>query len=265
MIQKIIDSLSRHFPILKNLNKYIFWLEKFKNLENLEVLDSRYTNLFVNHAGRKASKWAHYLKIYDDEIGDYSKNFYEHNFAARLKFLEIGIDEGGSLEIWRDYLGPNAIIGGVDINPNCAMDDTDFIIRIGSQSDRKFMESVVHDMGGGIDIVLDDGSHIASDQRKTFDILFPLLREGGMYIIEDTHTSYHFLYGGGFRRPGSIVEVAKTMVDGMNLSYFNFPTRKRSRIAHAEILSITFYDSIIVIRKQTRKETGTIISGSKNV
>ena len=104
--------------------------------------------------------------------------------------LEIGVFMGGSLALWRKFLGPDAVIFGIDINPSCIAFDGQFAcVRIGSQDDPQFLRSIVAEMGG-IDVVLDDGSHIASHQRASFDLLFPLLSDGGHYIVEDMHTAY---------------------------------------------------------------------------
>ena len=103
--------------------------------------------------------------------------------------IEIGVFEGGSLDMWQRYLGADASIVGIDINPGCAdRVDPPNVVHIGSQADRAFLEGVVAEFGAP-ELILDDGSHIARHQRASFEILFPLLQDGGLYIIEDTHTS----------------------------------------------------------------------------
>jgi len=79
------------------------------------------------------------------------------------------------------------------------------------------------------------GRHVASHQRLSFDTLFPLLSASGLYVVEDTHTAYFLLYGGGFRRPGTIIEVAKGMVDGLHKWYFRAPVGRRAKLAWTDI------------------------------
>jgi hypothetical protein len=116
---------------------------------------------------------------------------------------------------------------------------------------------------GGVDIVLDDGSHIAKHQRVSLDTLLPLLSEGGIYVVEDTQTAYWASYGGGQRRPGQIVEVAKGMVDGLAKWAYRGPIGKRARFASTDIESITFFDSMIAFRKAKRIDPSCrVIGGS---
>lgn len=151
--------------------------------------------------------------------------------------------------MWRDFFGHQAVIFGIDIDPASAnISGKNLHVRIGSQADKSFLHSVVQEMGG-VDIVLDDGSHRASDQRATFDALFPLVSSGGMYVIEDVHTSYLWSWGGGLRRPGTIVQVAKAMVDGLHKWYFRAPVGARAKMATTQIRCIQFYDSVIAIEK----------------
>jgi hypothetical protein len=119
-------------------------------------------------------------------------------------------------------------------------------VRIGSQADAAFLRSVVNEIGR-LDVVLDDGSHIASHQRASFRALFPLLSDGGLYIIEDTHTSYWPHMEGGFRRRGSAIEFAKTIVDDMHGWYHN---RQGEVVQKDQVASVSFYDSIVVIEKR---------------
>jgi len=212
-----------------------------------------YAELLFAHEGRQLHKWLHYCAIYDDLVGPFAHGFPASGGQRRpVRLLEIGVLHGGSLEVWREYLGAGAVICGIDIDPRCAeASRADLMVRIGSQSDEEFLHSVVAEMGG-IDIVVDDGSHIAALQRKSFDVLFPLLSPGGVYIVEDTHTSYFWSYGGGFRRHGSIVETAKRMVDGLHKWHFRTPIGPRGHLASRDVYSIRFYDSVVAFQKAPR-------------
>ena len=138
-----------------------------------------FTSLFLRHEGRLVHKWLHCGRAYDRMLGEYRTGFPNSGTRRPVRFLEIGVSHGGSLELWREYLGEDAVIFGIDIDPRCAeVGRDDLHVRIGSQADEAFLRSVVKEMGG-VDIVLDDGSHIASHQRTSFDVLFPLLTARG--------------------------------------------------------------------------------------
>lgn len=217
-----------------------------------------YSTLFFEHRGRPCIKWHHYFPIYDQLFGPWRAESRPEP-TRPVRFLEIGVFDGGSLEIWRKFFGPDAVITGIDIDERCAdLSRPDLPIRIGDQSDPTFLANVVEEMGG-VDIILDDGSHRAKDQRASFDCLFPLLDDGGVYVIEDTHTSYWAGHQGGLRRPGTAVQMAKALVDGMHKWYFHAPVGRRASRAKHSIQSITFFDSVIAIHKasQVRPQVST--------
>jgi len=116
--------------------------------------------------------------------------FYESLFEGRrdepLRVLEIGVAEGASLRMWREYF-PNAIIYGIDVRPVEQVPGC-FVLH-GSQSDRKFLRDV-----GGIgffDIVIDDGSHLFLDQLVSFEVLFKYMKSGGLYCVEDLQAPHN--------------------------------------------------------------------------
>lgn len=137
---------------------------------------------FLSDAPKKQTwKWLHYFDIY-------------HRHCARfvgkeVHILEIGVLQGGSLDMWKAYFGPRCRVYGVDIDPQCKrFEDERTTIFIGDQADPRFWENfrkaVPH-----LDIVIDDGGHRPRQQIATFEGTMPLLRPGGLYICEDTHNS----------------------------------------------------------------------------
>ena len=105
-------------------------------------------------------------------------------------FIEIGVKDGASLRMWKDYF-PNATIYGIDIDPRCKQFAEDRIeIIIGDQNSGPFLRSLIDKFSGGIDILLDDGSHITRHQIGTFGALYPLINPSGLFIIEDLANSY---------------------------------------------------------------------------
>lgn len=225
---------------LSRANAQIANATRYEADETTPRPSGRFADLFFAHDGAECHKWFQYFEVYDRVM--------ERFAGTPVRMLEIGVSRGGSLELWRDYLGPEATIMGVDIDPRCAAES----VRIGSQADPGFLRSVVEEMGG-VDVVLDDGSHIASHQRASFDALWPLLSDGGVYMVEDLHTAYWLKEGGGYRRPGSFIEVAKGLVDGMHKWYFRAPVPRRARMAQHEVRSVSFFDSIVAIEKGGRR------------
>lgn len=221
------------------------------------------SDLFFAHDGRLVHKWVHYLDVYERYLGPLRAGFPLADGTTRpLRLLEIGVSHGGSLELWRKYLGPEAIIFGVDVDKRCAeLNGVAGQVRIGSQADGAFLASVVEEMGG-VDVVIDDGSHRASHLRTSYDVLFPLLSFGGFYLAEDLQTAYWMLnYDGGYRRPGTFIEVAKSLVDGMHGWYHRFPMSARAKRAQSEVGAVCFYDSIVVIEKRHHSRPAVVKVG----
>lgn len=134
------------------------------------------------------------LKYKTDKSSDahnYSEK-YEIYFSSvrndKLKILEIGIQNGYSLKTWKEYFA-NSKIYGIDIVDCGNMDEHRIKTLRGSQNNLEFLERINNEYGP-FDIIIDDGSHINNDMRVSFDFLFPLLRRGGLYVVEDLHCCY---------------------------------------------------------------------------
>ena len=133
------------------------------------------SDLFFAHKGKQIDKWSHYLDIYEKHFAKYC--------GTRVRILEIGIDHGGSLQLWKSYFGEHAEIIGVDINPACKEFEEDQIkVVIADQCDPVLSRL------GPFDIVIDDGSHVRQHQAQTFLNLWP--RTLGVYLIEDCHEGF---------------------------------------------------------------------------
>jgi hypothetical protein len=104
------------------------------------------------------------------------------------KICEIGIcgvlDNGGSLKMWRDYF-PNAQICGVDILERKRFDGDRITTFVADQANREQMANVLATIGGDFDLILEDGGHTQQQQQVSFGVLFPHVRVGGYYVIED--------------------------------------------------------------------------------
>jgi hypothetical protein len=118
--------------------------------------------------------------------------------------------------MWKDYFGPEARIIGVDIDPKCASLGSEQVeVILGDQDDRGFLRSLREEVGS-VDIVIDDGGHRMSQQIRTFEELWPAVTDGGVYLIEDLHTSYWPEYGGGVGNPDTFISLVKELIDRMH-------------------------------------------------
>ena len=195
-------------------------------------------NYFTTNTGKKITKWKHYFPIYE-------KHF-EPIRNKPIKILEIGILNGGSLEMWRYYF-PEATIVGIDINPLCKEHEQEGInIRIGDQTDEKFLQSLIDEFGT-FDLIIDDGSHHVAHVNKTFQFLFPKLADEGIYFIEDTHAAYWDSHGGSIKEPESINNVAKGMIDSINADHAR--GQKEPDYFTRNVKCMSVYDSIVVFDK----------------
>ena len=191
---------------------------------------------FLTNNQRSIHKVPHYFPIYERHFGKFA------NQSA--VFWEIGVDRGGSLQMWKRYLGPFATIIGIDINPDCKEHEEDQIhICIGDQKDCAFLQSII-DKYGTPDIILDDGGHVMGDIKASFEYMYDKLSKNGVYFVEDLCTAYWEQYDGGLKREGSFIEYSKEMIDHLNARHCNLPINFAD-----STYSICFYDCIVVFEK----------------
>ena len=194
---------------------------------------------FQTNQGKVIRKWEHYFPVYERHFGPWR--------GRSLTFLEVGVAHGGSLAMWRRFFGPLATVIGVDIDPKCrAHEENGVFVRIGDQSDPKFLQSLVDEFGVP-DVVLDDGSHQMAHIHATFDALYPRMDKNGVYMVEDLHAAYWPDFGGGLKEPGSFIERAKSLVDQLNADHARGALTPDAFTR--ETLSIAFYDSMVVFEK----------------
>ena len=146
-------------------------------------------DLYKAHEGKVSDKWALYLREYDRLFAPYREQ--------AISMLEIGIQNGGSLEIWNQYF-PNAQkFVGCDINPECAKltyADPRIAVIVGDATALETQVQVLA-QSANFDLIIDDGSHTSSDIVKAFARYFPALKSGGLFVAEDLHCSYWQDYG----------------------------------------------------------------------
>lgn len=203
------------------------------------------------------------------EIHNYSVKYEKYLPFKRyelLNILEIGVLDGKSLNTWSDYYYQSTIIG-IDINQDCKKyqdENKNIFVEIGDQTNNTFLEKVVKEYGP-FDMIFDDGSHINYDVIYTFNNLFPSVKSGGVYIVEDSCTSYWSEYGGGYLNVNSTMEHFKKLSDDINFRGLlstsdNVHSRREDKLitlshqvqpqCRTDIESITFLNSIILITKR---------------
>ena len=181
-------------------------------------------------------KHSSYFQVYEEIFNKYR--------SRPIVFVEIGILDGGSLFMWRKFLGPEARIIGVDLNPEAKRWEADgFEIFIGSQEDPDFWDGFFATVGM-VDVVLDDGGHSNSQQIVTSHKVLPGIRDGGVLVVEDVHTSYMRDFGNPSTY--SFISYCKKAVDHINSRSSVLPwTRKRASMVRDTVYSCSFYESIV--------------------
>lgn len=213
--------------------------------------------LYARHDGYVSQRWSGYLPILDRE------------FAARrgerIRLLEIGIQNGGSLELWAKYFTDAEILVGNDVDPRCGdltFADARIATVVGSITKPSTI-SAIRAISDRFDIVIDDGSHRSDDIIAAFVDLFPALESGGVYVIEDLHCSYFSSYGGGLFAQASALGFLRRLVDVINVEHWGLelsPSDVLQPLSRKEIgpaflaalpaiASIEFHDSMAIIRK----------------
>ena len=194
---------------------------------------------FLRHDQRLIHKWTHYFPAYERHFARY--------VDRPVLLIEIGCGEGGSLQMWKRYLGPHAQIVGLDLRPECtAFEERQIAVRIGDQADSAFLDRVLAEFGTP-DIVIDDASHIAGPTVAAFRALYPRVDRNGIYVVEDLHTAYWPEFGGGAKREGTFIELAKTLIDEINAPLSRGAVTP-TEFTHSTV-SMHFYDSLLVFER----------------
>ena len=214
--------------------------------------------LYAEHTGKVSEKWSSYLNKFDLLFNDYREK--------SVHLLEIGVQNGGSLEIWSKYFShKNSVLMGCDINPDCEQlryDDPRIGIVVGNATDPE-IHSRIMDTSTPFDIIIDDGSHRSSDMIKTFSLYFPYLAHGGLYIVEDIHCSYWESFEGGlfsyfsaitfFKRLADMTNYENWIKSGSRTDYlqgvFGMYNCRIEENVLSRIESVEFMNSLCMIRK----------------
>ncbi|KAA6183937.1 hypothetical protein F2Q65_14110 [Thiohalocapsa marina] len=137
---------SPYVPVSKFLGDFQFESSCVKDIKDdirkKYLYDGDLLEIFISGNSGAINKWHHYIPVYDRYLSRFT--------GKSPRVLELGVANGGGLQMWRRYFGESAVIFGVDISPECAsFDGMSASVRIGSQADEKFLRAVVDEMGGG--------------------------------------------------------------------------------------------------------------------
>ena len=206
----------------------------------------KFNELFKEHTGESILKWSNYGPIYDKHFAP----FREHN----INILEIGVLKGGSMRMWEKYF-PKANIFGIDIDEECLQYQSDRTkIFIGDQSDVSFLRNVKAKIPR-IDILIDDGSHRAKDQKITFDEMYYHVRKPGVYLIEDIELNYW--PSKDKDKPDNFMTYMKNKIDELNIRRTmsrkvseSYPFKDTQVRFNNSTNSISFYENMVVLEKQ---------------
>lgn len=217
---------------------------------------------YRSHNGKLSDKWSANIAAYERLFAPY------RNLPVRI--LEIGLQNGGSLEIWSKFFPNAAAIVGCDIDEKCrdlVFEDPRISIMVGDMNDPAVFEQIIS-ICSEFDIIIDDGSHLSGDIVRAFAKFFPLVSVGGMFIAEDLHCSYWADYAGGLEYPGSSLNFFRRLADLTNkehwggelsaadsLSYFgelydcNFDEESLLGVAQ-----VSFMNSLAVVHRSTMED-----------
>ena len=185
----------------------------------------------------------------------------------KLKILEIGIADGKSLLAWSDYF-KNSLIVGIDIHKidivEKKLNRQNIEVHQGSQNDASFINRIT-ELYGKFDVIIDDGSHLTKDVKKSFHLLFPYLNNNGLYIVEDMQTSYNHFFGGNpfdLKYSNSHMNFFKDLTDRLNYQEIANPFYIKKKY-DSEIINISFFNNLVFLRKgENLKKSKELINHS---
>lgn len=202
-------------------------------------------------------------------VHSYTHHYQDHFNRIKnnkLNILEIGVGGykspvrgGASLRMWKKFFRKSKI-NGIDIYDKSGLEEKRIKTFRGSQIDENFLESVIKDIGPP-DIIIDDGSHMNDHIIKSFKILFPRLKAGGVYVIEDIQTSYWESYGGNSKNiedSKTAINYFRSLINGLNHKEFMIRDYEPN-FMDRHIVSMHFYHNLIFIYKGENSEPSSYL------
>ena len=209
--------------------------------ESLEINSNLKLFQIYKNLKRQSLKCDTYFQVYEEMFNKY--------VGKKITFVEVGVLQGGSLFMWREYFGKDARIIGIDLHPNAKeLEKHGFEIYIGSQSDKNFWRNFYTKVGK-IDILLDDGGHVNDQQIVTLSESVNNINDDGIIMTEDVHTSYFKKFGNPSKY--SYINYSKYLIDVINSRFPETEIKKNN--FRKKIYSISFYESIVAIKINSKK------------
>jgi 23S rRNA U2552 (ribose-2'-O)-methylase RlmE/FtsJ len=197
---------------------------------------------FDNNVKKTIHKWQSYFEIYEKYFSKYKDK--------PINLLEIGVNQGGSLQMWSNYFSEDSKIYGIDIDPKYQYEEKNIKVFIGSQSDKNFLNNIGQSCGP-FDIIIDDGGHQMDQQIISLQELYPYLSDNGLYLCEDTHSSYLSVFQSYYRNPNSFIEHSKGLVDQVNKRCNNKEIPENA-IFSKDLFAVHFHEDIVVFEKRKK-------------
>ncbi|AEV71615.1 hypothetical protein MycrhN_0987 [Mycolicibacterium rhodesiae NBB3] len=192
----------------------------------------------------------------------YQKHFEPYR-ELPVKVLEIGIggydaiDAGGeSLRMWKHYFR-RGLIYGLDIFTKTGVEESRVSVVQGDQGDEGFLDSLGRELGP-FDIIIDDGSHMSHHVLTSFNALFPHVKPGGIYVVEDLGTAYWPSWGGATDPAAQYksIEFIKSLVDGLHHSEQIRDDNNLPSMTESTITGMHLYHNLALIEKGVNTEQG---------
>jgi hypothetical protein len=189
-----------------------------------------------------------YLSIKYDSYFFVYEALLEKFVDREITFVEVGVFNGGSLFMWREFFGPKARIIGIDLNPD-ALEWTKngFEIYIGDQSSDTFWVNLYQKIGK-VDVLIDDGGHTNRQQIVTCHHAIENINDGGVLIVEDIHTNYFREFGNPSQY--SFLSFANKIVESVNSRAYAL-LQRRIRYS-SRVYSVSFFESMVVFQIDSR-------------
>ena len=202
---------------------------------------------------KNSGKHKKYFEVYD--------KIFERFRDKKITFVEVGVLNGGSLEVWKKYFHKDSRIIGIDLNPECKkFEEKGVEIFIGDQSSEIFWDNFFKKVGK-VDVLLDDGGHTNLQQIVTIIKSIKNINDDGLIVTEDTHSSYMSKFGNPSRY--SFINFAKKLIDDINFKFPNLGKFENS--LNDYIYSITFFESFVVFHINSQKTTvNEIVTNNSN-
>lgn len=219
-------------------------------------------DIYEQHKGNLSDKWLSYLQVYDKLLKPYRDK--------PVRILEIGVQNGGSLDIWAQYFHNAECVVGCDIEPKCANIEFEsplVKLVVGDATSDDALEKVrAH--SSSFDIIIDDGSHTSPDIIRSFAKVFPMIADDGLYVCEDLHCSYFKEFDGGLEDPRTSQSFFRRLSDYVNHEHWSAHHELKEPIQYFEnewgvefseeqllrVHSVGFTNSICYIEKRPQQE-----------